>query len=87
MQILLFNIIILEWIIYEKSRFFHCPLEAPLKGVFNVTWICSRTRDWTACVAPAKNNIICVFNVKRDKRMWDVGRYAGLYPVAEHPHA
>jgi hypothetical protein len=39
------------------------------KGVFSVIRICSRTRDWPACVAPAKNNFICLFIVKRDKRM------------------
>jgi hypothetical protein len=38
-------------------------------GRFCVMRICSRTRDWPACVAPAKNNFICVFIVKRDKRM------------------
>jgi hypothetical protein len=30
-------------------------------GFVHVTRICSRTRDWPACVAPAKNNFICVF--------------------------
>jgi hypothetical protein len=51
--------------------------------VFSVTRICSRTRDWPACVAHAKNNFICVFIVKRDKRMRDAGRYH----AAERPHA
>jgi hypothetical protein len=40
-----------------------------------------------ACVAPAKNNFICIFIVKRDKRMRDAGRCAGRYPAAEHPDA
>jgi hypothetical protein len=30
--------------------------------------ICSRTRIWPACVAPANNNFICQPIVKRDKR-------------------
>jgi hypothetical protein len=50
-------------------------------------------------VSLEKNNFICVFIVKHDKRMWDAGRYAGRYegryagryagryPDAEHPHA
>jgi hypothetical protein len=41
--------------------------------------------DWPAYVAPAKNNLICVFIVK-SKRMRDAGRCAGRYPAAEHPH-
>jgi hypothetical protein len=53
------------------------------KGVFSVARICSRTQDWPACVAPAKNNFICLFIVKRDKPMRD----ARHYPAAEHPHA
>jgi hypothetical protein len=57
------------------------------KGVFSVTQISSRTRGWPVCVAPANNNFICVFIVKRDKRMRDAGRCAGRYLAAEHPHA
>jgi hypothetical protein len=38
------------------------------KGVFSVMRICSRTRDWHACVAPAKNNFIFIFIYKREKR-------------------
>jgi hypothetical protein len=30
---------------------------------------------------------ICVFFVKRDKRMRAAGRCAERYPAAEHPHA
>jgi hypothetical protein len=40
-------------------------------GGFSVTRICSRTFP-PACVAPLKNNFICVSNVKRDKRTRDV---------------
>jgi hypothetical protein len=57
------------------------------KSVFSVTRICSRTRDWPACVAPAKNNFMGIYIVKRDKPMRDTGRCAGSYPAAEHPHA
>jgi hypothetical protein len=42
--------------------------------------ISSRKQIWPACVAPAKNNFICEFIVKRDKRMRDAGRCAGRYP-------
>jgi hypothetical protein len=42
---------------------------------------------WHQCVAPAKNNFICVFIVKRAKRMRDTGRCAGCYPAAVHPNA
>jgi hypothetical protein len=42
-----------------------------IKCVFIVTPICSRTRDWLACVAPAKNN----------KRMRDAGRCASVTPL------
>jgi hypothetical protein len=56
-------------------------------GFVHVTRICSRTRDWPACVAPAKNNFICVFIVNRDKLTRDAGRCAGRYPTAKHPHA
>jgi hypothetical protein len=67
----------------QKGNVTNFEIQRYPKGVFSVTQICSRTRDWSACVAPAKNNIICVFIVKRDKRMRDAGRY----PTAEHPHA
>jgi hypothetical protein len=47
------------------------------KVVFNVTRICSRMRDWPACVAPAKNSFICVFIVMREKwGMRDAGHCA-----------
>jgi hypothetical protein len=36
------------------------------KDVLSATRICSRTRDWPACVALLRNNFICVFIVKRD---------------------
>jgi hypothetical protein len=52
-----------------------------------VTRIRSRTRDGPACVALAKNNFLCVFIVKRDKRIRDAGHCAGRYPAAERPHA
>jgi hypothetical protein len=45
------------------------PLLSVYRGIFSVTQICSRTRDCPACVAPAKNNFICVSIVKREKRM------------------
>jgi hypothetical protein len=51
------------------------------KGVFSVTRIWPRTRDWLACVAPTKNNFICVFIVKRDKRMRGARRCAWRYDV------
>jgi hypothetical protein len=38
-------------------------------GVFSVKQNYSRTRDWPAGVAPAKNNFICKSMTKRDKRM------------------
>jgi hypothetical protein len=56
-------------------------------GILSATRIGLRTWDWPACVAPAKNNFIFVFIVKRGKRMWDAGRCAWRYPAAEHPHA
>jgi phosphatidylserine decarboxylase len=56
-------------------------------GDFSVTQICSRTRDWPACVTPAKNNFVCVSIVKREKRMQVEGRCAERYPATEHPHA
>jgi hypothetical protein len=52
-----------------------------------VTRIFLRMRDWPACVATAKNNVICVFKIKRDKRTRDAGRCAGRYLAAEHPDA
>jgi hypothetical protein len=47
----------------------------------------SRTRDWPACVAPAKNNYTCLFIVKRDKRVRNAGRCAGCFSDAGQPHA
>jgi hypothetical protein len=40
-----------------------------------------------ARISPAKNNLIWLFIVRRDKRMQDAGRCAGRYPAAEHSYA
>jgi hypothetical protein len=46
------------------------------KGVFSVTRILLTHAD-VACVVPVKNNFICVFIVKRDKRMRHAGSCTG----------
>jgi hypothetical protein len=68
-----------------KIRIHSFPRQCKLS--LSVMQICSRTCDLPACVAPAKNNFVCVFIVKREKRMRDAGCSAGRYPAAEHPHA
>jgi hypothetical protein len=51
------------------------------KGHFSVT------RIWPACVASAKNNFICKFIVKRDKRRRGAVCCVRRQPGAGHPHA
>jgi protoheme ferro-lyase len=72
---------------FEEMERYNHQIFSPTKSVFSVTRICSRTRDWAACVAPAKNSFICVSIVKCEKRMRNAGRCEGRYPAAEHPHA
>jgi hypothetical protein len=57
------------------------------KGVFNVTWSCSRTWIRPACVAPANNKFIFESIEKRDKRTPDARRCARRYLGADNPHA
>jgi hypothetical protein len=54
---------------YEFASSYTTRSTFATKGVLSVMRICSRMRDWPACVALAKNNFICVSIVKRDKRM------------------
>jgi hypothetical protein len=57
-------------------------VESGYKGVLSVTWVCLRTRDGPACVAPERNNfIMCVIIVKRDKRMQKRGAVRGVTPL------
>jgi hypothetical protein len=73
---------------HQKLSITHClAVFYTTTGVFCVTRISSRTRDWPGCVATAKYNFICVSNEKREKRMRDAGCCAWRYPAAEHPHA